>query len=223
MHRRLGQGSSSACARTAARVVSHAAVTEAPWSSLPGSLAEQVGPAGSKRNHQRSQRAEPAGLRITPTPGELGGRSGRARNAKRVGSAARVRLCGVVEVGDPVQDGSGGWSDGGSGVAVGTSGWVKIAHGERTVWLFQPDRAVWLQRPGSDPSADVCDPDEADPVGRVVDAANVGSPSEPGGSFTALTGDGTPIRDPDGGLPLTYPSMLAAAAALADTAIGAGT
>jgi len=112
---------------------------------------------------------------------------------------------------------------GGSGVAVGTSGWVKSAHGERTVWLFQPDRVVWLQRPGSDPSPELCNPEEADPVGRVVDAANVGSSSESGVSFTALTGDGTPIRDPDGDLPLTYPSMLAAAAALADTAIGAGT
>jgi len=114
-------------------------------------------------------------------------------------------------------------SAGGSGVAVGTSGWVKINHGERTVWLFQPDRAVWLQRPGTDPSVGVCSPDDADPVGRVVDAVNVGSSSTPGVVFTALTGDGTPIRDPDGGLAVTYPSMLAAAAALADTAIGVGT
>ncbi len=112
---------------------------------------------------------------------------------------------------------------GGSGVAVGTSGWVKIHHGERTVWLFQPDRAVWLQRAGTDPSVEVCSPDDADPIGRVVDAVDVGSASEPGVAFTALTGDGSPIRDPDGGLPVTYPSMLAAAAALADNAMGIGT
>ncbi len=110
----------------------------------------------------------------------------------------------------------------GPSVAVGTSGWVKINHGQRTVWLFQPDRAVWLQRSGTDPSVEVCSPDDADPVGRVVDAVNVGSTSTAGVVFTALTEGGSPIRDPDGGLPLTYSSMLAAAAALADAAIGGG-
>jgi len=100
---------------------------------------------------------------------------------------------------------------------------VRIAHGERTVWLFQPDRGVWLQHPGGDRSAEVCDPDAADPVGRVVDATDPGSSVESGVSFTALTVDGTPVRDRVGGLAVTYPSMLAAAVALADTAIGTGT
>ncbi len=137
-----------------------------------------------------------------------------------------MRLRGLVKSGmlsgsDRV--GLGGWSAGGWTLAVGTSGWVRIAHGERTVWLFQPDRVVWLQHPGGDPAAEVCDPDTADPVGRVVDATTPGSSSESAVSFTALTGDGTPVRDPDGGLPVTYPSMLAAAVALADTAIGTRT
>ncbi len=91
------------------------------------------------------------------------------------------------------------------------------------MWLFGPDRGVWLQHLGGDRSAEVCDPDTADPVGRVVDAANPGSSSESGVSFTAVTVDGTPVRDPDGGLAVAYPSMLAAAVALADTAIGTGT
>jgi len=64
-------------------------------------------------------------------------------------------------------------------VAAGTSGWVKIAHGDRPVWLFQPDRAVWMQRPGTDPSTQVCDPDGADPVGRVADAAESVRPLRP--------------------------------------------
>ncbi len=107
-------------------------------------------------------------------------------------------------------------------MATGTSGWAKIAHGDRTVWLFQPDREVWLQHAGGDPAAAECDTAEADLVGRVVDAVEPAPAADAGQTFTAHTADGSPVRDAAGGTAATYRSVLAAAAALADDAIRAG-
>jgi len=107
-------------------------------------------------------------------------------------------------------------------VATGTSGWAKIAHGNRTVWLFQPDREVWLQHAGGDPAAAECDTADADLVGRVVDAVEPAPAADAGQAFTAHTADGSPVRDGAGGTAATYRSVLAAAAALADDAIRAG-
>lgn len=101
-------------------------------------------------------------------------------------------------------------------MTTGTSGWVRIAHRDRVVWLFQADREVWLQRLGTDVSVEAFDPNWCELIGRVTDAV-----TDPGRrSFTAVTAAARPVRGP-GGRTAVFPSPLDAAAGLADAALAA--